>query len=99
MATCTRHSILSAGNRKAILREQLRILLDHLGLRPAGDPSPSKGVSFRTPKILKSHSLRYDSSFMGNDVPCDLETEQGPVTEVPVQWMMDDAPSPFTADG
>jgi hypothetical protein len=29
---------------------------------------------------------------MGNDVPYDVPTGQGPLTEVPVQWLLDDAP-------
>jgi hypothetical protein len=29
---------------------------------------------------------------MGNDVPYDVPTTQGPLTEVPVQWLLDDAP-------
>jgi hypothetical protein len=29
---------------------------------------------------------------MGNDVPYDVPTSQGPLTEVPVQWLLDDAP-------
>jgi peptidoglycan/xylan/chitin deacetylase (PgdA/CDA1 family) len=34
----------------------------------------------------------YDSSLMGNDVPYTVETEHGPLVEVPVQWLLDDAP-------
>lgn len=89
------HEALDSFNEeqeKSILREQLRILQDRLGLRPAGYRSPSWDVNFWTPGILKAHGFLYDSSLMGNDVPYDLETEQGPLTEVPVQWMMDDAP-------
>jgi hypothetical protein len=29
---------------------------------------------------------------MGNDVPYELETGGGPLIEVPVQWLLDDAP-------
>jgi hypothetical protein len=29
---------------------------------------------------------------MGNDVPYEVETGQGPLIEVPVQWLLDDAP-------
>ncbi len=45
-----------------------------------------------TPGLLKSHGFRYDSSLMGNDVPYDVATPEGPLTEIPVQWIMDDAP-------
>ena len=29
---------------------------------------------------------------MGNDIPYEIESEAGPLVEVPVQWLLDDAP-------
>jgi hypothetical protein len=49
-------------------------------------------VNVRTPDILKAHGFLYDSSLMGDDVPYMLETSHGPLIEVPVQWILDDAP-------
>ena len=46
----------------------------------------------RTPGHLKAHGFLYDSSLMGDDVPYMLETSHGPLIEVPVQWILDDAP-------
>jgi peptidoglycan/xylan/chitin deacetylase (PgdA/CDA1 family) len=77
---------------EAIMRAQLAILQDHLGVRPAGYRSPSWDVNMWTPDILKSHGFRYDSSLMGNDVPYEVDTAHGPLTEIPVQWLLDDAP-------
>ena len=74
------------------MKAQLRILADQLGVRPAGYRSPSWDVNVRTPGILKAHGFLYDSSLMGNDVPYLLETPHGPLIEVPVQWILDDAP-------
>ncbi len=76
----------------AVMKAQLAILKDHLGVTPVGYRSPSWDVNLRTPGILKAHGFLYDSSLMGNDVPYDLETPQGPLTEIPPQWIMDDAP-------
>jgi peptidoglycan/xylan/chitin deacetylase (PgdA/CDA1 family) len=76
----------------AVMRAQLAILKDHLGVAPAGYRSPSWDVNLWTPGILKAHGFRYDSSLMGNDVPYDLDTPHGPLTEVPPQWLLDDAP-------
>jgi hypothetical protein len=45
-----------------------------------------------TPTLLNRHGFLYDSSLMGNDVPYELETGGGPLIEVPVQWLLDDAP-------
>jgi peptidoglycan/xylan/chitin deacetylase (PgdA/CDA1 family) len=76
----------------AVMRAQLEILKNHLRVTPAGYRSPSWDVNLRTPGLLKSHGFLYDSSLMGNDVPYDIPTDQGPLTEVPVQWILDDAP-------
>jgi peptidoglycan/xylan/chitin deacetylase (PgdA/CDA1 family) len=83
---------LDAEREEAVMREQLAILKDQLGVRPAGYRSPSWDVNVRTPGILKAHGFLYDSSLMGNDVPYEVPTEHGPLVEVPVQWIMDDAP-------
>jgi peptidoglycan/xylan/chitin deacetylase (PgdA/CDA1 family) len=83
---------LDEAQEKAVLVEQLAILDDQLGVRPAGYRSPSWDVNVGTPALLKAHGFLYDSSLMGNDVPYDLPTPAGPLTEVPVQWIMDDAP-------
>jgi len=83
---------LDQGEEEAVMRAQLRILQDLLGVRPAGYRSPSWDVNVRTPDILKAHGFLYDSSLMGDDVPYEIETGRGPLIEVPVQWMLDDAP-------
>jgi peptidoglycan/xylan/chitin deacetylase (PgdA/CDA1 family) len=68
---------LDQAQEKAVLAEQLRILADHLGVRPAGYRSPSWDVNVWTPGLLKTHGFRYDSSLMGNDVPYDVATPKG----------------------
>jgi len=83
---------LDREQEEVIMRRQLAILQDHLGVRPAGYRSPSWDVNVWTPGILKAHGFLYDSSLMGNDVPYEVETGQGPLVEVPVQWLLDDAP-------
>jgi peptidoglycan/xylan/chitin deacetylase (PgdA/CDA1 family) len=83
---------LTREQEEAIMRAQLKILDEGLGVRPAGYRSPSWDVNVWTPSILKDHGFLYDSSLMGNDVPYELPTERGPLTEIPVQWLLDDAP-------
>jgi len=83
---------LDEEQEERVMREQLEILRSRLGVRPAGYRSPSWDVNVWTPDLLKRHGFLYDSSLMGNDVPYDLATPLGPLTEVPVQWIMDDAP-------
>jgi peptidoglycan/xylan/chitin deacetylase (PgdA/CDA1 family) len=85
-------AFLDEAQEKRVLQEQLAILKDQLGVVPAGYRSPSWDVNVWTPALLKTHGFRYDSSLMGNDVPYALDTPAGPLTEIPVQWIMDDAP-------
>lgn len=83
---------LDAAQEEKVMRDQLAILRDLLGVTPAGYRSPSWDVNLRTPGILKAHGFLYDSSLMGNDVPYEVPTEHGPLIEIPVQWLLDDAP-------
>jgi peptidoglycan/xylan/chitin deacetylase (PgdA/CDA1 family) len=83
---------LDREQEEEVMRQQLAILQDQLGVRPAGYRSPSWDVNVWTPGILKAHGFLYDTSLMGDDVPYEVDTEHGPLVEVPVQWLLDDAP-------
>jgi peptidoglycan/xylan/chitin deacetylase (PgdA/CDA1 family) len=85
-------AFLDRAQEETVMREQLAILAGELGVKPAGYRSPSWDVNVWTPDILKAHGFGYDSSLMGNDVPYDLPTSDGSLIEVPVQWLLDDAP-------
>lgn len=75
-----------------ILVSQLETMERHLGIRPSGYRSPSWDLNLRTPDLLRRHGFTYDSSLMGSDLPYMLPTDHGTLVEVPVQWMLDDAP-------
>jgi peptidoglycan-N-acetylglucosamine deacetylase len=77
---------------RRILQEQLDILKSAFGLRPVGYRSPSWSLNVRSPALLKEFGFEYDSSLMGDDIPYFVETHYGRLTEVPVQWLLDDAP-------
>ena len=85
------HTLDEAAERR-ILGEQLDIYQRYLGVRPVGYRSPSWSLNVRTPALLAEFGFRYDSSLMGDDVPYFLETPHGRLAEVPVQWLLDDAP-------
>jgi peptidoglycan-N-acetylglucosamine deacetylase len=85
-------STLDEPAERRILREQLDIYDEHLGIRPKGYRSPSWSLNVRTPALLKEHGFVYDSSLMGDDVPYWIDTPHGRLSEVPVQWLLDDAP-------
>lgn len=83
---------LDAEQERAILVEQLRIMQDYLNIRPTGYRSPSWELNLGTPALLKEFGFLYDSSLMGNDIPYWLQTPGGPLAELPIQWLLDDAP-------
>ena len=64
--------------------------LQRLGVRPEGYRTPSWEPSERTFDLLAEHGLRYDSSLMDDDRPYVLETEHGPLAELPPHWSLDD---------
>lgn len=83
---------LDEADERHILEEQLDIYDRYLGLRPQGYRSPSWSLNNRSPRLLKEFGFRYDSSLMGDDVPYFIDTRHGRLAEVPVQWLLDDAP-------
>jgi peptidoglycan/xylan/chitin deacetylase (PgdA/CDA1 family) len=84
--------MLDAEAERRVLQEQLDIYERYLGIQPKGYRSPSWSVNVRTPGLLKEFGFVYDSSLMGDDVPYFLDTPHGRLVEVPVQWLLDDAP-------
>jgi peptidoglycan/xylan/chitin deacetylase (PgdA/CDA1 family) len=77
---------------RRILQEQLGIFEKHLGIRPVGYRSPSWSLNNRSPRLLKEAGFVYDSSLMGDDIPYFVGTPHGELAEVPIQWLLDDAP-------
>jgi peptidoglycan/xylan/chitin deacetylase (PgdA/CDA1 family) len=87
----TLHELDEAAERR-VLQEQLEIYEHHLGIRPQGYRSPSWSLNVRSPATLKEFGFFYDSSLMGDDIPYFIDTPRGRLAEVPVQWLLDDAP-------
>jgi len=85
-------STLDEAAERRILDEQLAIYQQHLGIRPVGYRSPSWSLNARTPALLKEYGFAYDSSLMGDDIPYFVDTPHGKLAEVPIQWLLDDAP-------
>ena len=83
---------LDEPREREVLERSLDIMQSYLGIRPTGYRSPSWDLNLWTPALLKEAGFTYDSSLMGNDIPYDVETPHGSLTEVPVQWLLDDAP-------
>jgi len=83
---------LSDEEEVRVMEDQLQIWESSFDMRPTGYRSPSWELNLGSPAILKRYGFVYDSSLMGDDVPYFLDTPAGPLVEVPVQWLLDDAP-------
>ena len=75
-----------------LLVRQLGLLEEHLGIRPVGYRSPFWSFNARTPRLLNEAGFLYDSSLMGDDIPYFVQSGAGSLVEVPVHWLLDDAP-------
>ncbi len=82
---------LTAEEEEAILARSIAAITELTGRPPAGYRSPSWELHRRSPALLRRHGLRYDSSLMGDDRPYLIATPDGPLAELPVQWLLDDA--------
>jgi peptidoglycan/xylan/chitin deacetylase (PgdA/CDA1 family) len=65
-------------------------ILEDLGATLAGYRSPSWEFSDHTVGLLAEHGLRYSSNFMDDIRP--YRHEASGLVELPVQWILDDAP-------
>ncbi len=83
---------LTPAQEEQVLKDQLAIWADLLHMRPEGYRSPSWELNVGSPALLKKYGFVYDSSLMGNDIPYDVDTPSGPLMEIPVEWLLDDAP-------
>jgi peptidoglycan/xylan/chitin deacetylase (PgdA/CDA1 family) len=86
---------LSPDEEEDELRRSLEVLRS-LGAEPAGYRSPSWDFSERTLGLLAREGLLYSSNMMDDLRP--YRHEGSPLIELPVQWMLDDAPH-FWFDG
>jgi peptidoglycan/xylan/chitin deacetylase (PgdA/CDA1 family) len=64
------------------------------GTKPTGYRAPSWNYSPNTLSILRDMGFRYESSLMADDAPYELLQKGKPtgLVEIPVQWILDDAP-------
>ena len=79
---------------RALLTKALDEMTKMLGTRPTGYRAPSWNFSPNTLSILRDLGFRYESSLMADERPYELLQDGKPtgMVELPVEWIMDDAP-------
>jgi len=79
---------------KSIMAKGLSLIKDFTPERPAGYRSPSWEFTPHTVRLLKENGFKYTSNMMNADLPYlhSLDGKEIPLVELPVSWIMDDAP-------
>jgi peptidoglycan-N-acetylglucosamine deacetylase len=79
---------------RALVQRALRDLERLTGSRPVGYRAPSWNFSPNTLSILRDLGFRYESSLMADDSPYEILQAGEPtgIVELPVEWILDDAP-------
>ena len=86
---------MSKREEEDVLKKGINILNDITGKVPIGYRSPSWELSSISLELLSRYNFKYDSSMMGDDAPYFIECESanGRLVEVPIHWVLDDAPN------
>jgi peptidoglycan-N-acetylglucosamine deacetylase len=64
--------------------------LDKLGITPKGHRSALWAPHWGTAALVAEYGLAYQSNLMDDDRPYVLQTDQGPIAELPPHWSLDD---------
>jgi peptidoglycan/xylan/chitin deacetylase (PgdA/CDA1 family) len=88
------NSQLPYGMEKNLLQRAVDYWTKTLGHKPTGYRAPSWNFSPNTLRILREIGFTYESSMMSDDNPYELmqDGQATGIVELPVEWIMDDAP-------
>ena len=78
---------LSEAENEAVLDRSIKVFRRRVGAEPKAYRSPAWEMTPALLRLLRDRNFAYDSSLMGYDHPYSLDG----LTEVPVQWLVDDA--------
>ena len=88
------NSTLDADTERALLQRAVEYMTEVTGTRPLGYRAPSWNFSPNTLSIIREMGFLYDSSLMADDRPYEINAAGEPtgMVELPVEWILDDAP-------
>ena len=88
------NSQLPYATEKDLLQRAVDYWTKTLGKKPTGYRAPSWNFSPNTLRILREIGFTYESSMMSDENPYELmqEGQATGIVELPVEWIMDDAP-------
>jgi peptidoglycan/xylan/chitin deacetylase (PgdA/CDA1 family) len=85
---------LDGATEERLLRDAVNTIEEITGTRPVGYRAPSWNHSPNTLRIVRDIGFLYESSLMADDRPYELVQNGEPtgIVELPVEWILDDAP-------
>ena len=88
------NTVLDAETEERLLRQAIDAIVEITGERPVGYRAPSWNHSPNTLSIVRELGFLYESSLMADDRPYELlqNGEPSGMVELPVEWILDDAP-------
>ena len=89
-----RNAVLPRDDEERLLKMAVARMTELIGQRPVGYRAPSWNFSDNTLELLIELGFLYDSSLMADDRPYELNAHGEPtgLVELPVDWILDDAP-------
>jgi len=89
-----RNTRVPADKEREMVINSIKKLTELTGETPVGYRAPSWNFSEATPSIIKEMGFLYESSMMADDRPYELVINGEPsgIIELPVEWILDDAP-------
>ncbi len=89
-----RNTTLDGPTERRLLEQAVASLTEITGQRPRGYRAPSWNFSPNTLSIVREMGFLYESSLMADDRPYELLASGEPtgLVELPVSWILDDAP-------
>jgi peptidoglycan/xylan/chitin deacetylase (PgdA/CDA1 family) len=88
------NTALDGETEERLLRDAVDAITEITGERPVGYRAPSWNHSPNTLRIVRDIGFLYESSLMADDRPYELvqDGEATGMVELPVEWILDDAP-------
>ncbi len=88
------NAVLPREEEERLLQKAVERMTALVGKRPVGYRAPSWNFSDNTLDLLLEMGFLYDSSLMADDRPYEIVANGAPTgfVELPVQWILDDAP-------
>ena len=88
------NTALDGPTEERLLRQAVDAIEEITGTRPVGYRAPSWNHSPNTLRIVRDIGFLYESSLMADDRPYELVQNGEPtgMVELPVEWILDDAP-------